>query len=45
MLAKITSTPKHLFLLDCLGALLSAFLLGVALPNFQPIFGMPHTVL
>lgn len=45
MLAKITSTPKHLFLLDCLGALLSAFLLGVALPNFQPIFGMPHKVL
>ena len=38
-------TPKHLFLLDCLGALLSTFLLGVALPSFQPIFGMPHKVL
>jgi hypothetical protein len=45
MLPKITSTPKHLFLLDCLGALLSAILLGVALPSFQPIFGMPHKVL
>lgn len=45
MQAKITSTPKHLFLLDSLGALLSAFLLGVALPSFQPIFGMPHKVL
>jgi hypothetical protein len=38
-------TPKHLFLLDCLGALLSAILLGLVLPSFQPIFGMPHKVL
>lgn len=45
MLNKITSNPKLVFLLDCLGALLSAFLLGVALPSFQPIFGMPHNVL
>ena len=45
MLTKITSNPKLVFLLDCLGALLSAFLLGVALPSFQPIFGMPHNVL
>jgi hypothetical protein len=45
MLPKITFTPKHIFLLDSLGALLSAFLLGVALPSFQPIFGMPHKVL
>ena len=45
MLTKITSNPKHIFLLDCLGALLSAFLLGVALPSFQPIFGMPSKVL
>lgn len=42
---KTSSTPKNLFLLDCLGALLSAFLLGVALPCFQPIFGMPRQVL
>jgi hypothetical protein len=41
----ITSNPKHLFLLDSLGALLSAFLLGVALPSFQPIFGMPNKIL
>ncbi len=45
MLNKITSTPKLIFLLDCLGALLSAFLLGVALPSFQSIFGMPRQVL
>ena len=41
----ITSNPKHLFLLDCLGALLSAFLLGVVLPSFEPIFGMPNKIL
>lgn len=45
MLSKITSNPKRLFLLDSLGALLSAFLLGVVLPSFQPTFGMPHNVL
>jgi hypothetical protein len=45
MLTKITSNPKLVFLLDCLGALLSAFLLGVVLPSFQPIFGMPNEIL
>jgi hypothetical protein len=45
MLTKLTSTPKLLFLLDSLGALLSAFLLGVVLPSFEPIFGMPRQVL
>lgn len=42
---KITLNPKLVFLLDCLGALLSAFLLGVVLTSFQPIFGMPRQVL
>ena len=45
MLNKITSNPKLVFLLDCLGALLSAFLLGVVLTSFEPIFGMPRRVL
>jgi hypothetical protein len=45
MLTKITFIPRNLFLLDCLGALLSAFLLGVVLPSFQSIFGMPYKVL
>ena len=45
MLNKITSNPKLVFLLDCLGALLSAFLLGVVLTSFEPIFGMPRQVL
>lgn len=45
MLTNITSSPKHIFLLDGLGALLSAFLLGVILTSFEPIFGMPLKVL
>ena len=45
MLTKITSNPRLVFLLDCLGALLSAFLLGVVLTIFEPIFGMPSKVL
>lgn len=45
MLNKITSNPKLVFLLDCLGALLSAFLLGVVLTSFEPIFGMPRKIL
>ncbi|WP_373552596.1 hypothetical protein [Haliscomenobacter sp.] len=41
----MTSNPKQLFLIDCLGALLSAILLGVVLTSFEPIFGMPRNVL
>lgn len=37
--------PKKLFLLDSLGALLTAFLLGVVLVQFEPIFGMPAKTL
>ena len=37
--------PKRLFLLDGLGALLSAFFLGVLLANFEEMFGMPPNVL
>ncbi len=36
---------KNIFLLDGLGALLSAFSLGVLLTTFQSIFGMPLPVL
>ncbi len=45
MLKNMTSNPKQLFLIDCLGALLSAILLGVVLTSFEPIFGMPRNVL
>ncbi len=36
---------KKLFLLDGFGALLSAFLLGVILVQFESAFGMPRKVL
>jgi len=38
-------SPKNLFLLDGIGALVSAFLLGVVLVKFQNIIGMPVNVL
>lgn len=38
-------SPQKLFLIDGLGALLSAFLLGVVLVQFESIFGMPKTTL
>ncbi len=34
--------PKHLFLFDSLGALVSAVLLGLVLANFESTFGMPQ---
>ena len=37
--------PKKLFLIDGSGALLSAFLLGVVLVRFEPVFGMPRETL
>lgn len=38
-------SPKKLFLLDGFGALLSAFLLGVVLVNFENVFGIPKQTL
>lgn len=43
MFNKIDS--KQLFLVDSLGALLSAVMLGVVLVRFEPYFGMPSDVL
>lgn len=37
--------PRHLFLLDGLGALMSAVLLGLVLVHFQPLIGMPTSLL
>lgn len=45
ILDKITSNPKRLLGIDGLGALLSAFFLGVVLVRFEDYFGMPRTVL
>ncbi len=39
------SPLRRLFLLDSLGALLSAFMLGVVLVRFEQVFGMPPKVL
>ncbi len=37
----MTLTPKQLFLIDGVGALISALALGVVLPIFQHYFGVP----
>ena len=37
--------PKRLFLIDSLGALLSAIMLGFVLARFENTFGMPQKVL
>jgi len=45
MIVKIISNPKKLFLIDGLGAILSAFLLGVVLVKYESVFGIPLTTL
>ena len=40
-IVKSAADPKNLFIVDGLGALLSSFLLGVALVKFQEYFGIP----
>jgi len=45
ILDKISLYPKRLFLLDGLGAFLTAFFLGVVLVTFEDKFGMPQKVL
>lgn len=42
---KLNLKPRQFFLLDGLGALLSAFLLGVVLVQFESLFGMPVQIL
>ncbi len=42
---KVTMNPKQLFLIDGLGAVLSAFLLGVVLVRFENFIGMPQKTL
>ncbi|WP_020535928.1 hypothetical protein [Lewinella cohaerens] len=39
------SDPRKLFLVDGLGAMLSAFLLGVVLVEFEEYFGIPRPTL
>ena len=42
---KIESDPKSLFFVEGIGAILSAFLLGVVLVRFESIFGIPPSTL
>lgn len=41
----LNTPPRTLFLIDGLGALLTAFMSGVILERWQPLFGMPERVL
>jgi hypothetical protein len=41
----LTSNSKRIFLIDGLGAMLSAFFLGVILVKFEDSFGMPRAIL
>ncbi|WP_408024430.1 hypothetical protein [Tenacibaculum sediminilitoris] len=45
LLKSFTLNPKKLFLIDGLGAVLSAFLLGVILVNFESVIGIPPSTL
>ena len=45
IIRQLTLKPKNLFLVDSLGAFLTAFLLFVVLRTFDEYFGMPQTIL
>lgn len=45
MFQSLIVKPKHLFLIDGLGALVSAFFLGVVLVQWESHFGMPSDIL
>lgn len=45
MLKNLKTNPKTIFLIDGLGAVLTAILLGFVLTNFEAYFGMPCNVL
>lgn len=45
LIGKFELHPKRLFLIDGLGAMLSAFLLGVILVKFERFFGIPSSTL
>lgn len=45
MIATLIKDPKRLFLIDAIGALLSAFMLGIVLTQLESMFGMPADVL
>ncbi|KIC00421.1 hypothetical protein OA93_02170 [Flavobacterium sp. KMS] len=45
LISKLSSNQKNIFLLDSIGAFLTAFLLGFVLVRFQDSFGMPQETL
>lgn len=45
LISKAKTKPKKLFLIDGLGALLSAFLLAFVLTKFELVFGIPSPTL
>ena len=45
LLTKAEQTPKKLFIIDGLGAILSAFMLGIMLVQYEVLFGMPSSAL
>jgi hypothetical protein len=44
-ITRFTSNPRKLFLVDGIGAGLTAFFLAAVLANFPPVFGMPSSIL
>lgn len=45
LLKNLASNPKRLFLIDSLGALVTACLTGLVLTRFEAVFGIPPKVL
>ena len=45
MIERLKSNPKQLFIVDGIGALTSAFLLGFVLVKFESVFGVPRAAL
>jgi hypothetical protein len=45
LLNKLYNNPKVLFLIDGIGAMLSAISLGIVLPKFQDLLGIPVQIL
>jgi len=45
IIEQLVRDPKKLFLIDGLGAVLSACLLGIVLVKFESVFGIPKAVL
>lgn len=45
ILQKASENPRQLFLVDAVGAMVTAFLTGIVLTYFESFFGMPKSVL